>query len=125
MTANDYMSNVPQGRKEDLVVLRSLIKTIFPEIEETMGYNMPTFMHRGETLCSIANQKNYMALYIMPYDLLEEFKEELSTFNCGASCIRFKKLKEGDLDLFRRILIYCDANYYKSQYFGRMNASKK
>ncbi len=125
MTANEYMANVPPERKADLNSLRSLIKATFPDIEETMGYNMPTFMHRGETLCSIANQKHYMALYVMPYDLLEKFKEELASFNCGASCIRFKNLKEGDLDLFKRILTYCDANYYKSQYFGRMNASKK
>lgn len=125
MTPDEYMAAIPSERKADLDALRSLIKTTFPEIEETMGYNMPTFLHRGETLCSIANQKNYMALYVMPYDLLEEFKEELLPFNCGASCIRFKKLNAADLDLFQRILTYCDANYYKSQYFGRMNASKK
>ena len=125
MTANEYMTNVPADRKNALDALRSLILDTFPDVEENMGYNMPTYLHKGETLCSIANQKNYMALYIMPYDLLDEFKDELATFNCGASCIRFKKLKEGDLDLFKRILTYCDANYYKSQYFGRMNAGKK
>lgn len=125
MSVDQYLKDIPQERKERLLSLRSLIKASFPEIVETMDYNMPTYVLKGETLCAFASQKNYMALYIMPYDLLNHFKDELAAFNCGASCIRFKKLGTENLDLFGRILKYCASHYPESQFYGRMNASKK
>ncbi len=121
-SVEDYFNQVPDNRREMLRDIRAIIFELFPGIEENMDYQLPTYIHNGQTLCALASQKNYMALYIMPYDLLEEFKDDLRAFNCAKSCIRFQELREGTLDLFRRILDYTGNYYPQSRYYGRMNA---
>lgn len=73
-----------------------------------------------ENILCHSKPKN-MALYIMPYDLLDNFAEELKGFNCGKSCIRFKALDEGEIDILIRILDFVGPNYPKSKFYGKMN----
>ena len=124
MTTNEYMANIPEKRRAYLSNLRQMIKSEFPNIYEDMGYQMPTFTHQGEILCSIANQKEYMALYITPFDLLKKFKTELNSFKHEASCIQFEHLDKKDIELFRRILNYCVDNISDSRFNSRMNSKK-
>ena len=125
MEAESYYLSLETDRQEPLSQLRAAIKELYPNIKETMGYRMPTYVLEEQALCALASQKNYMSLYIMPYDFLDEFSEELNSFNCGKSCIRFKRLTEEDLELFKRILKYCGDNYEHSSFYGRMNPKKK
>lgn len=125
MTPDAYFENLDNGRKEILLKIRNIIFDLFPDIEENMDYRMPTYILDGQTLCALASQKNYMALYIMPYDFLGKFEESLKKYNCGASCIRFKKLEEKGFELFKSILDFSGKNYPQSIYYGRMNAQKK
>lgn len=120
-TLGEYMKGVPSERKSKLMELRRWMKTHLPEAKETMTYNMPTYVVDGEPVCAVANQKNYMSLYIMPYDLMnKKFEKELKGYNCGKSCIRFKDFDGKDLKLFARIVKFCDKNYRKSAFYGRM-----
>ena len=125
MTTNEYMANVPKERREYLSLLRNLIKSNFPGIVEDMSYLMPTFIYKGDTLCSIANEENQMALYITPFDLLDHFKDQLKPYNHAASCIQFKKLDKNDLELFDQVLKYCANNISKSRFYSRMNSKNK
>jgi len=125
MTVSEYLSNLPKGRKKAIEDVRELIKITYPNIVETMDYRMPTYVLDDEILCALASQKNYMALYIMPHDLLKDFEGELDKYNCGKSCIRFKKLEDEDLELFEQILQYTGKNYPKSKFYGCMNTRKK
>lgn len=125
MTVSEYLNKLPEDRKKIIEDVRKLIKMTHPEIEETMHYKMPTYILNDEILCALASQKQYMALYIMPHDLLKDFREELEKYDCGKSCIRFKKLEDEDLELFERILQYTGKNYPKSEFYGKLNAKKK
>lgn len=125
MTISDYIEKQPENRQKMIQDIRELIKLTYPNIVETMDYKMPTYLLDGETLCALASQKQHMSFYIMPHDLLEGFREELEAYNCGKSCIRFKKLKDEDLELFQRILKFTGENYSKSAFYGKMNAKKK
>ncbi len=121
MTVDNYIKALEPKRKTALSILRKTIFELYPDIVETMGYKMPTYLHNGETLCAMASQKNYMALYIMPYDLLDNFAVELKAFDCGKSCIRFKALDEEKIDILIRILEFVGPNYPKSKFYGKMN----
>ena len=125
MTISNYFENLSEDRKKNIEDVRELIKMTYPDIEETMHYKMPTYVLNDEILCALASQKQYMALYIMPHDLLEDFRDELEKYDCGKSCIRFKKLENEDLELFERILQYTGKNYPKSEFYGKMNVNKK
>lgn len=83
---------------------------------------MPTYNYKGKCLFAMANQKNYLALYIMPYDLLDNFAEELEAFDYGKSCIRFKELNDQKLDTLIRILEFVGKNFEKSQFFEKLKA---
>jgi len=106
LTISDYYDELASDRREALGAVRKLIKKIWPSITEDMSLGMPTFHLDGQALCAVASQKHFMALYIMPYDLLDAFKNDLRIYDRGKSCIRFKHLEQPTLDLFDRIIKY-------------------
>lgn len=125
MNADEYFEQVIESRQEAMKAVRTTIFEAWPNIEENMGYNMPTYVLKGETLCALASQKSHMALYVMPYDLLDQFSGKLKKYNMGKSCIRFKKLDNSDLHLFAQILKYTGEKYPESAFYGKMNGSQK
>ncbi|MEO8588892.1 MAG: DUF1801 domain-containing protein [Flavobacteriales bacterium] len=106
LTTRDYYNELASDRQEALGTVRKLIKRIWPAITEDMSLGMPTFHLEGQALCAVASQKHFMALYIMPYDLLDAFKNDLRIYDRGKSCIRFKHLEPSTVDLFDRIIKY-------------------
>lgn len=114
-TANEYFARLDDDRREALLRIRMQIKEIWPEIQEDMGTNMPTYHLNGHALCAIGNQKNCMALYIMPYDLLNAFRKDLLIYDKGRSCIRFKRLEPATFDLFDRIIKYTGTQLEESE----------
>lgn len=117
-----YIENLTADRQQAVTLLRGMIHSAFPRIEETLGFKMPTFVLDGETLCAVASQASYVALYVMPHDLMnEQFADELKPYNCGKSCIRFKEVTSSDIKLFKKILKKVGKDYSKSQFYGRMN----
>jgi uncharacterized protein YdhG (YjbR/CyaY superfamily) len=115
--AEQYFRSLPEGRSKALKMVRDEIFKRMPEITETMNYNMPTYQKDEEWVCSVANQKHYMAIYICHYDLLENFKDELRTFNRGKSCIRFTNINNDMLDLFGRIISFVYENRNDSRFY--------
>lgn len=116
-SVTEYLSQIPEERKEYFDKLRSVINDNIPSwFEECINYNMlwrvvphetyPDGYHCDPKLplpfMNLANQKNFIALYHMGVysdsKLLEWFQEEyakvVSTkLDMGKSCIRFKKME--------------------------------
>lgn len=113
----DYISQLPDDRKEAMSKLRqTILDNIPPGFEEQMSYGMigyvvphsifPEGYHCSPELplpfMSIASQKNFVALYHMGIyadnDLLNWFVAEYPKYlktklDLGKSCIRFKKME--------------------------------
>lgn len=55
----------------------------------------------------IANQKNYISVYICASDgdqyIAEKYRDRLPKANIGKSCIRFKKVDDVDLDVLGKL----------------------
>ena len=83
-----------------------------------MDLGKPTYHLDGHALWSLANQKNWMVLYVKPHDLLNAFKKDLLIYDTGRSCIRFKRLSEQTLDLFDRIIKYTGNQMAESELLG-------
>lgn len=125
MSAETYILNEERPERSAMLMqLRDLVRRVLGTYEETMDYNMPTYFYNSQCICAFASQKNYMALYIMPYDLLTKFEERLKKFDMGKSCIRFNKIEVEDLSLFEEILMHCKETYSKSRFYGKMNPKK-
>lgn len=115
-TPDEYIASLPEDRRAAVQKLRDTIRAnIDPKFKEEMSYGMigyvvplsifPEGYHCDPTLpvpfLSLANQKNYIALYHMALyadaTLLEWFQEEYDKtgfkLDMGKSCIRFKKTR--------------------------------
>jgi uncharacterized protein YdhG (YjbR/CyaY superfamily) len=99
----NYIDNLPDDRKQAVVMLRKLILDTIPEAQETFRYNMPTFDAAGDFLAALASQKHYLSLY-MNTDAVAAHSRELAHLNCGKSCIRFRKLENLPLETVKAIL---------------------
>ncbi|MDZ7740184.1 MAG: DUF1801 domain-containing protein [Bacteroidota bacterium] len=122
-TVDDYISKLPEGRREAIQKLRKLIRENLPEgFEETLSYGMiayvvphslyPKGYHADPKLAlpfiSIASQKNHIALYHMALytdpGLMEWFTKEYPAYmktrlDMGKSCVRFKKAENIPFEL--------------------------
>lgn len=115
---DEYISKLPEDRKEAITRMREVILGNLPEgFEEGMSYGMPGYyvphsVYPAGYHCnpkeplpflSIASQKNFVALYHMGIyaekDLMDWFLQEYpkhtdAKLDMGKSCIRFKKLDQ-------------------------------
>lgn len=120
-----YYGGLAEDRREALMMIRQLIKTTWSGITEDMAYGIPTFHRNGQPMWAIASQKHFMALYVIPYDLLEAFKNDLKVHDKGKSCVRFKRLDPSMMDLFDRIIKYTGSQVHLSKRTARPTGTKK
>ena len=120
-TPDEYLSKV--GEREPILrVVDELIRTTAPSLDRKMvsgmamnmiGYGMfPYKFANGKDgewpVVALANQKNYVSLYICAMEggkyIPEANANKLGKVSVGKSCIRFKKLEDLNLETIRSIL---------------------
>lgn len=117
-TPEDYISELPEDRKEAIIKLRQVILDNLPKgMKECMNYGMLGFViphsvypdgyHCDTKLplpfMNLASQKNFIAVYHMGMyakkEILNWFTSEYSKhckykLDMGKSCVRFKKIQD-------------------------------
>ena len=78
-------------RKEKLLVIRQMIFTYAPELEEVIRYKMLNYGKNDEYIFALNAQKHYVSLYVGTIDKIENAATLLDGYNCGKGCIRIKK----------------------------------
>lgn len=119
VTTDAYFDGLSEDRKPLLKKIRKAIFRIWPKADEQIMKGIPTYMLDGSPFLSMASRKNYVALYIVPHDLLNVFKTELRQYDHGRSCIRFKKLDPSLFDLIERIVMYTGSQLSTSKFFKK------
>ena len=79
------------------------IREAAPDAEETIKYQMPTFMLKGN-LVHFAAFKKHIGFYPVPTGI-EAFKDELSAYKQGKGSVQFPLDQPMPYDLIRRIVI--------------------
>jgi hypothetical protein len=121
-TVTEYLDELPANRREAIEQVRATILEHLPDgYEEGMqfgmiGYYVPlerypdTYNKQPLGVAALANQKNYMALYLMAQYaggdrwLRDEYAKRGLKLDMGKSCIRFRSLAELPLDLVARAI---------------------
>lgn len=123
-TVDEYLSQLPEERREAISKVRALVKKNLPKgYREHVGYGMIAYdiplekfpdTYNGQPLCyiSLANQKNHMALYLssaygdpeQEKFLADAFKKAGKKLDMGKSCLRFRKLDDLPLDAIAEIV---------------------
>ena len=121
-TPEQYLSELPEDRKEAMLKLRNAIKENLPQgFEEVISYGMlgyvvPHSIYLSGYHCdpklplpfiNLASQKNFIALYHMGIYanknleswFVSEYPKHVKTkLDMGKSCIRFKKMDDIPFD---------------------------
>lgn len=117
-TPKEYINNLPGERKELIKALDTFIKKISKTLTPHFAYNMLGYgsfkykNYKKETIewpiVALANQKNYVSLYVCALEdgeyIAEKYKDKLGKVSVGKSCIRFKKLEELNLAELGRLI---------------------
>jgi hypothetical protein len=116
-TVDEYLAELPAGRRDAIATVRDVILEHLPEgFEEgiqygMIGYHVPlerfpdTYNGQPLAVAALANQKNHMALYLMGVYGEDDvwFRERWATtgkkLDMGKSCVRFRRLEDLPLEV--------------------------
>jgi uncharacterized protein YdhG (YjbR/CyaY superfamily) len=99
-----YLSEVPEERRATCEKLRRLCRRHLRGYEESMQYGLPTYSNKGAPVVSFASQKQYIALYVLKKEVVDEFRTALPAASIGKGCIRFTRPERIDFDVIDRLL---------------------
>ncbi len=117
-TMKEYLAALPADRRDVIESIHALIQKTVPSLKPHFAYNMlgygsfPYKNYKKEPIewpvVALANQKNYISLYICAVDkgeyIAEKHVKDLGKVSVGKSCIRFKKIEDLNLDTLKKIL---------------------
>lgn len=118
-TAQEYIDEQAESRRDDLHALHELIRETVPHLEPTMEFGIPAYGkyryrygsgREGDWfLVGFASNKNYTSLYLSATTsdgryLAETYRDRLPKASIGKSCVRFKRLADVDLHVLTELL---------------------
>ena len=85
---DEYLKALPQDVRATLEDLRKIIKTSAPMAEEVISYQIPTYKYHGALVHFMA-AKNHCSFFVINKSILEEFKDELKSYDTSGTTIHF------------------------------------
>ena len=118
-TVEQYLSELPEDRREALETVRASILANLPDgYEEAMNWGMITYQVPLDTYpdtynkqpllyAALASQKNHMAVYLTGIYISDAAREEFEAayratgkkLDVGKSCVRFRKIEDLPVEL--------------------------
>lgn len=102
---DEYIAGFPKNVQKILEQIRSMIRKIAPDAEETISYKMPTFNYKGQYLVYFAAYKNHIGFYPAPTGNAD-FEEELTLYGAGKGTLKFPLNKPIPFDVIRKVVEY-------------------
>jgi hypothetical protein len=117
-TVDEYLSSVPSDRQSIINFLHKFIQESASSLKPHLAYNMlgyGSFQYKNYKkemiewpVIALANQKNYVSIYVCAVDngeyLAEKRKESLGKVSVGKSCIRFKRIDDLNLPELKKLI---------------------
>ena len=102
-TVDEYFTSLSMQQREPLEAIRQLVRTVAPEAEEVISYNMPAFRYKG-ILVYYAAHTNHVALYPASLQALSAFGPDLAGLQTSKGTIQFPLGSELPVSLVERIV---------------------
>jgi uncharacterized protein YdhG (YjbR/CyaY superfamily) len=99
-----YLAAVPEDKRATLEKLRQTIRTVVPEAEEILWYQMPTFKFEGRPLVTFAAFKNHCSLFPMSNAVIKANETALKSYVTSKGTIRFTTDKPLPAALVKKIV---------------------
>ncbi|HAE39786.1 MAG TPA: hypothetical protein DCG57_14320 [Candidatus Riflebacteria bacterium] len=101
---DEYIAGFSLNVQDILGQIRAAIREAAPDAEEAIKYQIPTFVLQ-ENIVYFAAFKNHVGFYPTPSGI-EEFQDELSSYESAKGSVRFPIDKPLPLELIRKIVMF-------------------
>ena len=120
LSYKDYLASLPLERREAIESVWQTVRENIPKgFTEEISPKFLTFKADDEWFIALANQKNYISLYLCSIYIFPELKAKLDNsgkkLKCGKSCINFKHAEDLPLETIAEIVSAHDAGSYSKQ----------
>jgi uncharacterized protein YdhG (YjbR/CyaY superfamily) len=102
-TVDEYIKSYPKDIQWLLEQIRTIIKGIAPDTDESICYGMPAYKLNGKPLVYFAVFKNHIGFFATPTGHLESAKE-LSKYKHGKGSVQFPLNEPMPFDLISKIV---------------------
>lgn len=99
---DEYIASFPKDVQKMLQQVRDMVRKAAPKAEETIKYDMPTFMYKGN-LVYFAAFKSHIGFYSIPTGN-KDFEKEFSAYKTGKGSIQFPMDQPMPLKLITKIV---------------------
>ena len=118
LSYEEYLDNLPAGRRTEIERVWGLVREhISAGYTEEIGAKFLSFKAGADWYVALANQKNYISLYLIPLYVFPEMKAKFDAaaskkLKCGKSCINFQRAEELPLETLAEIVGACEAQAF-------------
>ena len=106
-SVDDYISQYPQSVQQRLNSLRSLIKSLFPEVIENISYRMPAYRTKPgkRPFVYIGVARKHIGIYALHGSLSPKLQKELEPHITGKGTLQFVNDQPLPLALIKKLLL--------------------
>lgn len=101
---DEYIAGFPEDIQEILQKVRQTIREAAPGAQETIKYQIPTFVLEGN-LVHFGGYKSHIGFYPAPSGI-EKFKQELSGYKGAKGSVKFPLDNPIPYDLIKEIVLF-------------------
>ncbi len=87
-SVEEYLDALDPAYRAELERIRTLVKNLVPETEETVSYGMPTIKYRSRALVYFTASKKHLSFYPSSW-AIEELKGQLQDYKTTEHAIQF------------------------------------
>ena len=102
-TIDEYLAQLPPGKRAALQWLRRHIKAAAPAAEECISYGIPAFRLNGKLLVHFGAAARHCSFY--PGAVVESFRDELSGYDTSKGTVRFPPEAPPPAALVRKLVL--------------------
>jgi hypothetical protein len=118
LSYEQYLDGLPAGRRTEIERVWGFVRAHIPAgYTEEIGEKFLSFKAGADWYVALANQKNYISLYLIPLYVFPEMKAKFDAaaskkLKCGKSCINFQRAEELPLEVLGEIVGGYDAQSF-------------
>jgi uncharacterized protein YdhG (YjbR/CyaY superfamily) len=102
-TVDEYVAALPDDVRSRMDELRRVVRSVVPDVEETISYAMPTFVLDGQPLVHVAAWKQHIGIYPLP-PVDAALERELAPWRGTKDTVKLPHGKPLPVDLVERVL---------------------
>ncbi|TFV90340.1 DUF1801 domain-containing protein [Blastococcus sp. CT_GayMR16] len=99
---DEYIAALPEDVRPLLEGIRRSVRTVVPDVGETISYAMPTFLLDGQPLLHVAAWKKHIGVYPLPA-MDDDLARDVEPFRGAKDTMRLP-LDAVPYELFERVL---------------------